>query len=229
VSDRRAARWWLGASLLLLAGFQSASAEVDVETRGGLVTIRARNAPLVQVLARLSQETGLKLIYEGPPPSQVVTVSIEGVAESQVVTRLLEGSGLNYTFQMDPSGTRVEALFLSGGSNSAPASVIPRTPPEETWLRDQPAEGPEAEEPPEPQLPEDERADHPDGLVGPLSRSQGPPGIASPGKQSTESPAPGSNHIPPGPGLTPPSFPGPASQPVPFPRFPAEASNPPPG
>jgi len=231
-SDRPSARWWIAASLLLLSGLQSASADIDVQTSGGLVTIRARNAPLADVLTRLSQATGFKIIYEGRPPSQLVTVTIEGSAESEVVGRVLEGLGLNYTFQMDARGTRVETLILSAGSAPIPATGPPGARPETTAVAASPPEPSEAEQVPELAEPEEEQAALPDSTAGPMFMppvSEFAPGTAPSGGGGSDVSAPAPDPSSPSPGLTPPSFPGPASQPFPLPHFPAPASNPPPG
>src|SRR5260221_14084345 len=112
----------MAALFLFLAG-RSAWADLDVQSKDGLLTVRARAVPLVKVLDWLSRETGMKLVYMGGRPSQAITLNIEGLSESEAVSRILEGLGLSYLFQMDPSRRRVVTLIIDETSRpSSPTS-----------------------------------------------------------------------------------------------------------
>src|SRR5258705_6577481 len=108
------------AALFLFLGLRSASADLDVQSKDGLLTVRARAVPLVELLDRLSRETGMKLVYMGGRPSQAITVNIEGLPESEAVGRILEGLGLSYLFQLDPSRRRGVTLIID--ETSRPSS-----------------------------------------------------------------------------------------------------------
>ena len=231
-------------SLLLISGLQTASADLDVQARSGLVTIRARAAPLEDVLARLSRATGLRVIYEGRPPSHLVTVNFEGLAEAETLSRLLEGSGCNYAFQVDASGRRVETLIVSGLSAPATAPGTPARAPAQA-AASRPADPLYTEETTEPDEEQPDPRDvtatvpefvppspgerpglvapgmGPTGLPGPISGTTPPASVLSPPSGMGPTGVPGPASVP-----SPPSFPGEASGPVPYPAFPPVASNP---
>ena len=103
---------------------------VDVRLRNSLVTIEARNAPLGDVLDRLSQVSGMKVTYEGERPTTPVTVSLDGVSEIDAVPKLLEGLGISYFLRADSSGDRVETLIITGrAASSAPSRMASLQPP----------------------------------------------------------------------------------------------------
>jgi hypothetical protein len=168
-------------------------AEVTVKAAGGHVDITANAAPLADVLDRLARQTGMKVVYEGPAPRQLVTVSLLGRSPAQAVHDLLEGQGLNYALLGDSAGTGVQTLLMTGqassvggSSGSSPAAAAasafkPRTgapPPMSSAdtveeVEDEPEEEPVAE--PAPVVP---------GAPG--ANNEGVPGVGQQG-------APGSN------------------------------------
>jgi hypothetical protein len=121
--------------------------EVTVRAVQGKIDITARNAVLADVLDRVAKQTGMVISYEGPPPRQLISLSLRGRAPADVVVQILEGQGLNYALVMDASATRVAKLLVTtapaptraaasqASVKSAPAPVhIPASPPEEPPL-----------------------------------------------------------------------------------------------
>ena len=113
-------------SLLLLAFLAApAAAEVAVRVVPGTdantsqVELTARAAPLNEVLERLGRQIGMKVVYEGSSPRQLVTMSLQGRSPAETVLGVLEGQGLNFALVSDPSGTKVVTLLVAG---TAPAS-----------------------------------------------------------------------------------------------------------
>src|SRR5215210_4782897 len=86
---------------------------LEVDARGGQVTIRAHKVPLNRILERLAQQTGMKVTYESSAPSLQVTTTLEHLAPRDAVVQLMEGLGVPYVFRTDVSGRRVETLLVS--------------------------------------------------------------------------------------------------------------------
>ena len=125
---------WL--ALLVCFGPRLAFASVEVSQDGARVSVRAEAAPLSEVLERLSRELGMKVVYEGPRPPNLVNASLVNRTPAEAVLSVLEGLGLNYLARLDVTGTRVEHLVVAGsapaGSGAPPpatASAPPRLPP----------------------------------------------------------------------------------------------------
>jgi hypothetical protein len=114
------------AVVTVLLGASAASAEVMVRVSGDQVAIRATATPLADVLDRLARQTGMAVVYEGPPPRQPVTIAFDGRSPAEAVLGLLEGQGLNYALVADSTGRRVATLVLSGPAGSA--TLTARTP-----------------------------------------------------------------------------------------------------
>jgi hypothetical protein len=204
-------------SLLLLSALQTASADVDVEAKGGLLTVRARAVPLAELLDRLSRETGMKLTYDGRRPSQLMTVNLEHLSEAETVCRILEGVGLNYALQTDTSGRRVESLIISEILATGPLAPATRAPsPRQAYAERAPEPAP-LEEPAQPE--EDQPPNFQATSEVPLSQGaeRDRPGAPNPPFSPTFSPS----------GMAAPVFPSPVSNPFVFPpSFPRDASNP---
>jgi hypothetical protein len=224
----RPVRWWILASLLSLLALQTARADLDIEVKNGMLTVRARGVPLAQLLDRLSHETGMKLTYDGRRPSQLMTVTIERSSESETLLQILQGLGLNYALQMDVTGRRVETLVISETSGTGPTAVSNRAPsPTQAFVQSEPAEVEESTEAQEDQstnfLEENQpsagsgtsQANPPAPVPTPLSPAFPPPGFWSPAVGAPSFPVPASNPIPAGGALSPPGFPGDASNPPP--------------
>src|SRR5262245_46416006 len=143
---------------VLLAGVAAARADVDVRMAEGKVEIRARSAPLSDILDRLGRVTGMKVVYEGPPPRQSLTVTLQDRTPAEVVLSLLDGAGLNYVMLMDKTGRKVQQLLMAGSaplaSNRPSMSTTVNRPPVMMPPRVEPADEPEdavADEPVEPE------------------------------------------------------------------------------
>lgn len=209
-------------SLGLLASFlialPAAAADVSVRLTDGRVDLSATAAPIADVLERLSKQTGMKVVYEGPAPRQLVTVSLHGRSPTEAVLGLLEGQGLNYILIGDASGERVQTLMMAGATAmpskpSLPASPNrpgPRaSPPASRPDPDEAVEDPEQEEEPEPA----QAVQPPNGLpqlIPGAGPNGGVPAIA--GQPTTPNPPPAVSI----PGLGLPGFSGALPGPTPF-------------
>jgi hypothetical protein len=111
------------ASVVLSFVATVASAEVAVRVAGGRVDLTATAAPVADVLDRLARQTGMKVVYEGPAPRQLVTVSLHGRTPAETVLAMFEGLGLNYAMVADSTGAGVQTLVVAGAAGAAPASV----------------------------------------------------------------------------------------------------------
>jgi hypothetical protein len=225
---RQRLRWWPAVPLILLSGplGGSAGADLDVQARNGQLTLRVRSAPLVDVLQTVSHKTGLKVVYEGRRPSQLVTANIEGLPEAEALGRLFEGLGINYVFQSDATGRRVDLLIISAGSTSGPSAVSPPVRPQAPAFVGRDVEPVEPDEPPQAGESEDEPPEpaNPNQPFPSTDANQGSaPGVTI---QPSPAPVPFSTPVMARGGLAPPSFPSQASHPVPAPVFPPNASYP---
>lgn len=155
--------WRFTASWAIVAlGAVVCEAGVEIRVAEGRVDIRATGAPLTEVLERLSKQTGMKVVYDGAPPSRIITATLEGRTPAEAVLGILEGLGLNYALRMDAAGTRVETLMMAGTAplvrgqgppHPAPtlAPPPPQPPPEEEEFVEE--DVPEPEPPPPPPQP----------------------------------------------------------------------------
>jgi hypothetical protein len=231
-------RLTLSVPLALLLLPSAVTADVYVKAQNQRVTVRAQREPLSRVLASIARETGISVVNPSSAPSQLVTLTLENVTPQEALFRLFDGQGLNYIFQLDPTGSRVATLILAGGSSgarsastgmgSAHAAPVgaPQIYEEEAPPEEEPAEAdeeiveqPGQEEVVQPQVAEpnlgNSQWNPPGGMIP-------PPGAAFPGVNP-----PGA-----GGGVPQPAFPGGASNPngaVPppsMPRFPGGVSQP---
>jgi hypothetical protein len=176
-----------------------AAAEVTVRVLPGTpgatpsVELTARSAPLSEVLDRLSRQIGMKVVYEGASPRQLVTVSLQGRSPAETVLGLLEGTGVNFALLADPSGSRVETLLVAGSAPqaasassstpSAAASVAGRSSSSFRRPVAPPGPGPDAlEEDPE-DLAEDEDLDEP-AMAGAPEGAPQPAGVGATGAEA---------------------------------------------
>ena len=116
----------LSAALVVMAfAAAPATAEVVVRVSGGHVDLTATAAPLADVLDRLARQTGMKVVYEGPAPRQLVTLSLRGRTPTETVLSVFEGLGVNFALVADPSGSRVQTLVVAGTAtaSSSPSSA----------------------------------------------------------------------------------------------------------
>jgi hypothetical protein len=110
------------ASLVLCLVATVTSAEVSVRVSGGRVDLTATAAPVADVLDRLARQTGMKVVYEGPAPRQLVTVSLHGRTPAETILAVFEGLGLNYAMIADSTGAAVQTLMVSGAAGASAAS-----------------------------------------------------------------------------------------------------------
>lgn len=209
----------------LTASALTASAEVRVRLVGDRVDLEATNAPLSEILNVLAEKTGMKVVYDGPPPRTLLTTTLASRSHPEAVLALFEGLGLNFALSLDRTGSRVDTLLVVGASGAGsraapipsrgPAPVARPTPPPED-----PATEGEPEEPPpiEPNAPE----------PGPEAARPGPPEApgarpfnsgARPGSPFDLRPAPLTlpTPVPPSPQPAPGQAAEPAPEPTPTP------------
>ena len=203
--------WCLVVPLLLLPAPRSGFAEISIQAKDGLLTLRVRAVPLVDVLESLSHQTGLKVVYEGRRPSQLVTADIEKLSETEALSRLLEGLDIDYAFHSDARGTRVEMIIISASTGTAAPGASSQRSSRPSAFRGRGGEPPEVEAPPPPDAAEADATGSGDGEPMPLPGMEGEPG--DPMAASGE--------------IASPEFPSPASYPSMVPFIPNNASYPP--
>lgn len=198
-----------------------ASGDVQVRPRGERLDLEASAAPLADVLARLAQQTGMKVVYEGTPPRQPITATLLDRTPLEAVLGVMEGLGLNYALRVDRTGTRVETLLMAGASSGAPSRPAP--PP----VSQAPPPAARATEAAEPDANEDEETADPNA---------GPPG--APQRQRPQGAAPQPSAPPSFSGPLPPAGSpgspfgtqvGPLTLPTPAPPTPSPTPSPPQG
>jgi hypothetical protein len=122
---------------------------------------------MADVLDRLAKQTGMKVIYDGAPPRQMISVALEGRTPAEAVLGILEGQGLNYLLVMDATGTRVQTLMMAGsapagapGPAGAPSfnPVLPRPQPPMP-VAQPPQIEPEPEQAPDPDIAEEAQSE----------------------------------------------------------------------
>jgi hypothetical protein len=173
--------------IVLLIAAPDVRAAVDVRVSGNRVDIQATNAPLSEILDGLARQLKIKIIYEGPPPKQPLTVDLKNRTPAEAFLALMEGQGLTYAVAMDKSGSRVETVLMAGGNNAPSANAGPPPPlrPERP-IR----ESVVAEEPVE-DVGEDGEEELPPDTGRPVVPHRGqPPAEAAPPTQGVYLPAP---------------------------------------
>lgn len=155
----QALRYVLAVTALLGTSAGLAGADVRVRLRGDRIDIEASNAALADILVELARQTGMKVVYDGPPPRAPLTTILNDRSQPEALLALFEGLGLSFALSLDPTGTRVDTLLVvasSGGGRSAPAPArAPQGIPRPTLPPEDPAAEGEPEEPPplEPETP----------------------------------------------------------------------------
>jgi hypothetical protein len=176
---------------LLLSAFLAAPAAAEVTVRvvpatgatPAHVELTARAAPLAEVLDRLGRQIGMKVVYEGASPRQLVTLSLQGRSPAETVLGLLEGQGLNFALVSDPTGARVETLLVAGvappSGSSMPAATAARSVPSSPFRRPlspPPGSGPDTVDEDTEELEADEDFDEPAAAEGPEAGQAGQAG-----------------------------------------------------
>ena len=231
------------AGVVLALATAPAAAEVVVRVSGGHVDLTATAAPLADVLDRLARQTGMKVVYEGPAPRQLVTVSLHGRTPAETVLAVFEGLGVNYALVADPTGTSVQTLVVAGSAtataSSSPSAAAGRPAPRPNPRRPfgpPPGSSPETVEPAFDEGDDEAELDEADfaGLP-PGAEAGAPAGAGAPlDPAAANVPAHIPNVAPPGAGVVPtqPSSPASAApfsaspftpQPQPFPPVPPGA------
>ena len=126
--------------------------------------MRVVNVSLCYVIDGIAAQTGMKVIYDGPPPQQRVSVSVIDETPAAVLGTVLESGGVPYAMGLDRSRTRVETLVI-GERKEPPARVEAAPPaalPSITDGFDLPENPPGTEYPDEP-----EEGKRPSGELGP--------------------------------------------------------------
>lgn len=96
--------------------------DLVVRAAGDFVTIRAEAAPLPDLLAALSRESGLRVVWGlDPPPRPLVNLTVTSQIQSEAVVAVFEGLRFNYALGLDPSGRRVKELHIVGANPPPPA------------------------------------------------------------------------------------------------------------
>jgi hypothetical protein len=197
--------------------------EVQVRTNGALVDVIATAAPVQEVLARLAQQTGMKVVYDGPAPRALVTVTLPQRTPVEAVLALFEGLGLNYALRTDKSGTRVDTLIVStalpGGAPAAraPAPAVPVDPRRQP-VRPQPLAEAERQDDPQDDDEADDQAARPQATPAPPAPVLVPiPGPGSPGSPFNSQIGPLTLPTPPPAPAAVPSPIAPAPSPTPSP------------
>lgn len=233
----------VAAALALMAATAApAAAEVTVHVAGGTVDLTATAAPLADILDRLGRQTGMRVVYEGAAPRQLVTVALKGRTPAETVLSVLEGLGVNFALVADPTGARVQTLVVAGAATASAAASSPG-PARATPPSPRRPFGPPPGAMPEPVEPAFEEGDGEEDLpeegafpglppgaeiTDPSGLPMGPdPGAVSPGGQAPTAPPPGTGMIPTQPAPSWPVSPF-APQPQPFPPLPPAAPGPPP-
>lgn len=184
---------------------------------GDRVSVRAVSAPVAEILERLARATGMRVVYDGPVPRQILTATLEARAPAAAVLSVLEGLGLNYALVMDRSGARVDQLLILGAV--APGASPLSSPP--VARRGLPIVQPESPEELLESLQEDPDPEQ-------AESDEGDEFVAQPPDQPPPEPA-GPRH----PGPPPPNYPSSSftpklPQPTPAPVPSPQASPPPP-
>ena len=127
---------WLALPLLAAPAAADVAVRVVPPIAGqpAQVEVVARAAPLNEVLDRLARQIGMKVVYDGAQPRQIVTLSVSGRPAAETVLAVLEGQGLNFALLGDASGAGAQTLLVTGTvpasastGSSAPVRAFPAT------------------------------------------------------------------------------------------------------
>jgi len=99
----------------------SGDSRVTVDVRpSGAVDIHASGAPAAQVLERLAEQAGIKLVYvERSAPQDPLTLDISAPSVAQAARELLDKMGVLYALK--GPGTRIDTLLIVGASQARPS------------------------------------------------------------------------------------------------------------
>jgi hypothetical protein len=113
------------AALVAALGLVAAPLCAGVETRAadGRVRIEARAAPLCDVLDDLARHTGMKVAYEGAPPRDLVTATLDRGSLVEALLAVFEGLDLTYVIQLDATGSGVAKLVMVANGSRGPGTA----------------------------------------------------------------------------------------------------------
>jgi hypothetical protein len=133
------------------------TADVQIKMHDGRMAIEAANASLAEVLDRVSKNTGMKVIYDGAPPTQTIKVSLTERSPADAVLGVLEGRGISFAVIMNPAGTQIQTLLVSTvKTRIPPRTFVPEEGPPPMPMPDgaePPMAGMSSEPPPPPTIP----------------------------------------------------------------------------
>jgi hypothetical protein len=204
--------------LLGLLGTTAARADVKVAMHGTHMDIVATKATVSDILDTVAQKTGMKVIFNGPRPPREITKSIVDRSPADALLGILEGEGLNFAVILNPAGTQVETLLVTGPAPVRPAPATAASgastegmPPQPDWSVD--ADIPPPPPPPPGAATEDSAPPPPPPSAGGENAAI-PKETPVPATLPTPTPYPSSSFTPQGPG--PIILPIPGSTPVPY-------------
>ena len=126
-------RLGIGRALLALAlallGTEAVPAELDVVVHDGRIDVSADAVPLSQVLDRIAAAIDAEVEYDGPPPSQVVTLALLNQTPADVFVSVLQDQGTDFALQMDAAGTRVVRVLIAAESSVSVQDHVAPPPP----------------------------------------------------------------------------------------------------
>jgi hypothetical protein len=210
-------------SLLLIACLATSpsarAGEIQIRANGDRIDVAATSAPVADILARIAQQTGMKIVYDGPQPRQILSVSLIARTPAEAVLGVLEGLGLNYALRMDRTGTSIDTLLMYGATTTAarPAAtpVPPQTQP--APFTRPPFQPPGQPGQPPPQRDEPEQEDQEPEPQNPALGQPTPTPPPGPQNFSGPIPGPGQPGSPFNPALGPLTLPTPQPTPTPGP------------
>jgi hypothetical protein len=112
------------AAILAALGLAAAPLGAGVQTQAddGRVRIEARAAPLCDVLDDLARQTGMKVVYEGGPPRELITATLDRGTLVEALLAVFEGLDLTYVIELDATGTRAVKLLMVASGPRGPAT-----------------------------------------------------------------------------------------------------------
>jgi hypothetical protein len=197
---------WLALSLLAAPAAADVAVRVVPTTPGqpAKVEVVARAAPLNEVLDRLARQIGMKVVYDGAQPRQIVTLSVSGRPAAETVLAVLEGQGLNFALLGDASGAGAQTLLVTGAvpatagsaGSVAPVRAFPgavrrpmgQPPGSSPDAMETDSDDAEEEEPPfEPPANETQQpAAGQEAAPGPAPQPDAPAGVPVPGQKAPQ-------------------------------------------
>jgi type II secretory pathway component GspD/PulD (secretin) len=100
-----------------------------VQLSEGRVDVQAEGAPLAEVLDRLAETIGMRVVYDGFEPREAVTVSLRGRTPLEAVNEVLKDRKVNYALAVEPPG-QVRVLILTGPAGDVKkAGAVPPPAP----------------------------------------------------------------------------------------------------